>query len=166
MKPRELRDHKRAIKVLKDLPVFKPIKRNTLPKPFDQLGRRSHVYAAGPISISTDHALVFLYRDGEIFTDSCFYGYFACVLANGSFSLLMEFHWHPSHKGLHCKTPCGSQENYSGRLLAHAPELNLASDCTLDPRMEGDRLELIRLFCKACNVTMKFSEADQFSLLQ
>lgn len=166
MNPRDLRDHKRAAKVLTALPVFKAIKRNTLPKPFDQLGRRSHAFAAGPIPVSTNHSLVFLYRSGEIFTDTSFYGYFACSLADGSFSLLMEFHWHPSHKGLHCKTPCRSKENYSGRLLAHAPELKLSPDCTLDPRDDRQRLELIRLFCKACNVTMNFNQADQLSLLK
>jgi hypothetical protein len=38
MTPRDLKAHKTAPKHLKEIPVFKPQKRNKLPKPFKTLG--------------------------------------------------------------------------------------------------------------------------------
>lgn len=156
MEPRELKAHKDALKILNAYPAFKPLnkKNNNLPKPLDGLGRRKNAHATGLLTLSDTHSAFFLYRDGEILTDRAFYGFLFCHLANGSLSPLHEFHWHPSHKGLHCKMPCKTQTNYSGRQLSQAPEFNLSMDRPYDPAVLSDRTHLIRLFCRACGVTM------------
>lgn len=156
MEPRDLKAHKDALKILNSYPSFKPLnkKNNSFPKPLDTLGRRKNAHATELLSLSDTHSAFFLYRDGEILTDRAFYGFLFCHLENGNLYPLHEFHWHPSHKGLHCKIPCKTHINYSGRQLIQAPEFNLSMDRPYDPATSGDRNHLIRLFCRACGVTM------------
>lgn len=162
MDPRELRGHKLAQKTLSSYPTFKPLskKNNNFPRPLDMLGRRKNAYASGLIAVSDTHSAFFLYRDGEILTDRAFYGYLFCTLSSGSLFPLHEFHWHPSHKGLHCKLPCKTEMNYSGRLLQLAPEFNLSMARPYDPANEGDRNHLVVLFCRACGITMTAPDDD------
>ncbi len=162
MEPRELRAHKLAAKSLPELPEFKPLNKRSsgLPRPLDGLGRRKNAFATGLISVSDTHSAFFLYRDGEILTDRAFYGFLFCHLQNGSLYPLHEFHWHPSHKGLHCKMPCKTVLNYSGRQLVQAPELSLTMDRPLNPADPTDRVALIQLFCQACGVTMPNMDED------
>ena len=162
MDPRELRSHKLALKTLSSYPTFKPLnkKNNNFPRPLDMLGRRKNAHASGLIDVSHSHSAFFLYRDGEILTDRAFYGYLFCTLSSGSLFPLHEFHWHPSHKGLHCKLPCKTEMNYSGRLLLQAPEFNLSMSRPYDPANENDRNQLVVLFCKACGITMTASDDD------
>lgn len=162
MTPRELLAHKLAPKFLPAFPEFKPLskKNNGLPRPLDGLGRRKNAFATGLIGVSDTHSAFFLYRDGEILTDRAFYGFLFCQLQNGSLYPLQEFHWHPSHKGLHCKVPCNTVLNYSGRQLIQAPELALSMERRLNPADPSDREDLIRLFCRACGVTMPQLEKD------
>ena len=169
MEPRELKAHKDAPKTLNSYPAFKPLnkKSNSFPRPLDALGRRKNAHATGLLSVSDTHSAFFLYRDGEILTDRAFYGFLFCHLENGSLYPLHEFHWHPSHKGLHCKIPCKTQIDYKGRQLVQAPEFNLSMVRPHDPANESDRNHLIRLFCKACGVTMEpKDEAQQQKLFQ
>lgn len=154
MTPKELQGHKLAPKTLGALPKFKELNRknNSYPKPLDMLGRRKNAFASGLITLSDTHEAFFLYRSGDILTDTSFYGYVFCRLVNSSLYPLYEFHWHPSHKGLHCKLPCNTTLDYNGRLLKAAPELSLNTDPTLDPRKEKDREKLISLFCESCGI--------------
>jgi len=158
MSPQELKSHKEHTKRLASLPVFTPLakKKNGLPKPLDMLGRRKEVFGSGLMKVSDTHIAFFLYRDGEILTDRAFYGYLFCELKNASLYTLYEFHWHPSHKGIHCKLPCNTDNNYAGRLLVQAPELQIQSSSSLDPANEQDRLELVRMFCEKCGVSVDF----------
>lgn len=163
MTPADLRDHKKSPKTLSAYPVFKGLnkKNNHFPKPLDSLGRRKGAHASGLVPVSEHHFAFFLYRDGEILSDRAFYGYLFCKLANGTLSPICEFHWHPSHKGLHCKLPCNTTLNYSGRLLVNAPELDLNIPGSLDPADDSDRRVLIRLFCAACGVTIPWDDEDE-----
>ena len=153
MNPRDLHEHKRSPKWLQQVPDFKPLKRGTLPKPFARVGG-SRVSSTGLIDISATHCVLFLAKDGELLTDSAFYGYMMCRLVGGSLSPLFEFHWHPSHKGFHCKTPCKATQSYTDRLLAQAIELDMKTDARLDPRKLQDRIQLINVFSDACGITL------------
>jgi hypothetical protein len=132
-------------------PSFKQLKKNKLPRPFARMGG-SRIQSSGLVKVSDEHTVLFIWRDGEIRTDAAFYAYLLCSLREGDFSVLLEFHFHPSHKGCHCKTPCRTTADYTNRLLPGAPELNLSSPAGLDPRSEADRLKLIHCFCKACGI--------------
>ncbi|WP_081712930.1 hypothetical protein [Burkholderia sp. AU4i] len=153
MKSRDLAAHKAARKALSELPNFSPMKRGKLPKPFAKMGG-SRLFTTKLVPVSRDHHVLFYWKTGEILTDTAFYGYLMCVLANGALSVLFEFHWHPSHKGIHCKLPCGTDLDYTNRLLVRAPELALSGDTTLDPREEADRQRLIAIFCSACGISL------------
>ncbi|MCM2493284.1 hypothetical protein ACVCIH_17795 [Burkholderia glumae] len=153
MKARDLTAHKNAHKVLTESPAFFPMKRGKLPKPFAKMGG-GRLFCTKLVTVSSDHQVLFCWRTGEVLTDTAFYGYLICPLANGALSILLEFHWHPSHKGIHCKVPCGTDLDYTSRLLVQAPELRLKGDASLDPREEADRSKLIALFCSACGISL------------
>lgn len=157
MKRRDLAGHKIASKRLQDVPSFKQMKRGKLPKPFSKMGGARY-FATDLISVSDTHSVLFVWGNGEILTDTKFYGYLVCGLPNGSLSPLLEFHWHPSHKGIHIKIPCETELDYTNRLLPGAPELALDRTCALDPRVHDDRLRLITMFCQAAGI--KLGQAD------
>jgi hypothetical protein len=164
MTPRELKQHKKAPKIISAVPVFKPLKRKKLPKPFDRMGG-PRVVSTGLIKVSDDHAAIFFCRDGPLLSDTAFIAYLMCTLASGSLSPIFEFHWHPSHKGVHCKTPCKTQFNYTDRMLPGAPEFALKTNTKLDPREAGGRLKLIHAFCKSCGITLeRESQLGQLNL--
>ena len=102
--------------------------------------------------MSDTHRVFFFWRDGELLTDSAFLGWLMCELQDGQLYPLFEFHYHPSHKGVHAKLPCNTQLDYTSRQLPKAPELNLSTKGTTDPRTEEGRLTLIHQFCKACGI--------------
>jgi hypothetical protein len=116
------------------------------------------------IPVSDVHHVLFMWHDGPERTDRSFYGYLLCSVQTGALYPLFEFHYHPSHKGLHCKMPCRTQADYRNRLLAGAPELNLYASREFDPGSEQDRHELIRIFCKAVGVEMTEQVAPQLEL--
>lgn len=153
MSPKDLRDHKRTAKELSVHPTFKQLRRGRLPKPFNRMGG-SRLYATDVIDLSEVHCAVFMWRDGEILTDRAFFGHLLYRLSTGAFYPLFEFHWHPSHKGLHAKLPCRTDLDYTNRMLPGAPEFQMSSRGDLDPRKEEDRSELITEFCRACGVTV------------
>jgi hypothetical protein len=152
--PQELVGHKRVTKIMSALPTFKPMKRNKWPKPFHRMGG-PRVQATEIISVSDTHRVMFLWRDGELRTDSCFYAYLLCELSGGALGPVLEFHLHPSHKGIHCKVPCGTSDDYTNRLLPNAPELSIDRSTVLDPRNEVDRTKLIAVFCDTCGITVR-----------
>ena len=158
MKPRDLRDHKKVSKQLTAIPVFKPLKRNSLPKPFKKFGG-PRFWSSGMIDVSAEHVVMMLWRDGDILTDRSFYAYLLCTRSDGKLSPLCEFHWHPSHKGFHCKTPCQSNVDYTNRLLVQAQELRLTTDDRLDPREEPDRNKLVIRFCEITGIALPTSDS-------
>lgn len=153
MTPKELADHKAVPKRLAGLPQFKSIKRGKLPKPLHKLGG-PRLQATDLIAVSGSHSVVFIWRDGELLTDSAFFAYLFCTLGDGSLYPLFEMHFHPSHKGLHAKLPCKTELDFTSRLLPGAPELALSGRDDLDPRSDGDRSSLIDRFCAACGIAM------------
>lgn len=159
MTPRELKAHKTAPKHLKEIPVFKPQKRNKLPKPFKNFGG-PRIESTGMIDVSSDHVVFMYWRDGQILTDRSFYAYLFCRLANGSLSPVFEFHWHPSHKGFHCKTPCRTNYDYTDRMLPGAPELALKTKYGTDPKIYADRLHLIIEFCRSCGISLPDNDTN------
>lgn len=160
MTPQELKAHKLALKQLNEIPVFKPQKRNKLPKPFKNLGG-PRIESTGMLDVSAEHVAFMFWKDGQILTDRSFFGY---RLANDDLSPLFEFHWHPSHKGFHCKTPCKTISNFTNRALPGAPELALKTEPTLDPKNCQDRLQLIIAFCSWCGISLPDKNGDSKSL--
>lgn len=161
MTPRELKAHKLAAKQLKSALVFKPRKRNKLPKPFKGLGG-SRIQSTGMLDVSDTHVAFMYWRDGPILTDRSFYAYLFCRLANENLSPIFEFHWHPSHKGFHCKTT----EDYTNRTLVRGPELALTTPENLDPKVEDHRFKLIFEFCNLCRIDLPTGDSNQHRLCQ
>lgn len=157
MNPKDLKRHKEAPKRLDIIPVFRPQKRNKLPRPFKSLGG-PRIHATGMIDVSADHVAFMYWRDGPIFTDRSFYSYLFCRLPGGNLSPLFEFHWHPSHKGYHCKTPCSADSDYTNRVLPGAREFALTTNPKADPAKEEDRLALVINFCKLCGISLPDSD--------
>lgn len=153
MKRRDLADHKTAPKRLRNMPTFRQMKRGKLPKPFHRMGGARYS-ATDLIPVSETHSVLFIWGNGDILTDTRFYGYLLCGLPNGSLSPLLEFHWHPSHKGVHIKVPCETSLDYTDRLLPGAPELALKSSRIFDPRLSDDRKRLISVFCQAAGIAL------------
>ena len=153
MTPAELAQHKVAPKRLAGTLAFKPVKRGKLPKPFHKMGG-PRLRATELTSVSEIHRVLFVWRDGELKTDSLFLAWLLCEMEEEVLFPLFEMHYHPSHKGLHAKLPCKTDINYEGRQLVKAPELTLSSVDGLDPRNEADRQQLINRFCQACSITM------------
>ena len=153
MTPAELAQHKAATKRLAGTLAFKPMKRGKWPKPFHKMNS-PRVRATEVTPVSETHRVMFLWRDGELKTDSAFLAWLFCELDEEVLFPLFEMHFHPSHKGLHAKLPCKTDTNYEGRQLVQAPELALSSVDGLDPRSEADRQQLINRFCQACGITM------------
>lgn len=157
MKRRDLAGHKAAEKRLEKVPTFKQMKRGKLPRPFNRMGG-PRLFSTELMPVSNSHVALFVWGDGEILTDTKFYGYMFCRLANGSLYPLVEFHWHPSHKGVHIKMPCETELDYTARLLPGAPELALKLQRVLDPRSHDDRVRLITLFCEATGIKLGDAE--------
>lgn len=153
MTPNELIGHKSAPKRLEVLPVFFKAKSVKLPKPFDKM-RSPRLYTSGGLSVSETHQVFLFWRDGELRTDSAFFAWLMCRFPDGQLSPLLEFHYHPSHKGAHIKTPCKTELNYTNRQLPQAPELNVKLASDIDPRADGGRSVLIARFCQACGIAL------------
>lgn len=162
MTPKELALHKAAYKQLQCVPVYKPLKRNKLPKPLHKMGSL-RIQATDLLAVSDTHRVVMMWRDGETRQDSAFLAWMFCILESQDLYPLFEFHFHPSHKGVHCKLPCKTQSDYTSRQLPGAPELGLVTLEGLDPRIDIDRQKLTLQFCKACGITL-VSEKDTWTL--
>jgi len=162
MTPQELVLHKIAPKQLRGMPAFKPLKRNKLPKPLHKMGS-ARILSTELLEVSDTHRVVLMWRDGETLQDAAFMAWLFCVLENQSLSPLFELHFHPSHKGVHCKLPCKTSVDYTSRQLPGAPELRLLTAEGLDPRVEIDRHKLTLQFCQACGITLA-SEKDTWTL--
>ncbi len=161
MNPRDLKDHKSAPKQLSDVPQFKA--RARLKRPFKHVGG-PRVSSTGILDVSSTHAILMYWRDGPVLTDRAFYGHLFCRLASGKTSPLFEFHWHPSHKGLHCKTPCKTENDYTDRNLPGAPELGITTKKQYDPKSPNDLKMLVMLFCKSCGISLPTSDSNTPSL--
>ena len=153
MTPKELAIHKAAPKRLSELPSFRSVKRGKFPKPLHKMGG-PRLQATDLVEVSENHRVVFIWRDGELRTDSAFLAYLFCETEDGALYPLFEMHCHPSHKGVHAKLPCDTELNFASRLLPGAPELALSGRDDIDPRMDVDRRSLVVRFCKACGITM------------
>lgn len=163
MHPKELAAHKCAPKLLAAAPRFRKLARNALPKPFNRIGRQGS-QSTDLLAVSDDHRVLFMWHDGPERTDRSFYAYLLSVSRNGDLYPLFEFHYHPAHKGLHCKVPCQTGANYRNRLLPGAPELNLKPAREFDPASEHDRAALIKVFCNAVGIETMFEDDRQAKL--
>jgi hypothetical protein len=163
MTPRDLKAHKETPKRLESKPVFKPQARKKLPKPLHRVGG-PRIESTGLLNVSADHVMCAFWKDGQILTDRAFYAYLFCRLSDGALGPLFEFHWHPSHKGFHCKTPCNTTGDYTNRVLAGAPELALKTNHRLDPKNDDDRMKLVMIFCEWCGVSLPDNDANSHSL--
>lgn len=162
MTPKELAQHKATAKQLLGAPVFKPLKRNKLPKPLHKMGS-ARLMSTDLLTVSDTHRAVLMWRDGETLQDSAFMAWLFCALENQSLYPLFELHFHPSHKGVHCKMPCKTESDYTNRQLPGAPELDLLTIEGLDPRVDADRQKLTLQFCMVCGITPA-SEKDTWTL--
>ncbi|SAK39197.1 hypothetical protein AWB75_00017 [Caballeronia catudaia] len=164
MKPDQLRSHKQALKTLTASPKFRQMNKSKWPKPFNRMAR-PRVQATDLIPVSDAHRVLFMWRDGDEITDRSFYGHLIFTSPKGDLYPLFEFHYHPSHKGVHCKLPCETTIDYRNRLLPGAPELNLESSRVFDPGVSDDRSALIVLFCRATGITISNEQNGQGDLL-
>lgn len=162
MSPKDLAKHKTAAKRLLGAPAFKKLKRGKLPKPLHKMGG-ARILSTDLLPVSDTHQAVFMWRDGETLQDSAFMAWMFCILENQSLYPLFELHFHPSHKGVHCKLPCNTENDYTNRQLPGAPELELLTVKGLDPRIEAHRQQLILQFCEACGITLA-TEEDLWTL--
>ena len=106
----------------------------------------SRIQATDLLSVSDTHRVVLMWRDGETRQDSAFMAWMFCLLENQDLYPLFELHFHPSHKGVHCKLPCKTENDYTSRQLPGAPELDLFTLEGLDPRVDVDRQKLTLQF--------------------
>ncbi len=158
MKRQTLAAHKAAPKILSIAPIFSTSKRGKLPKPLHQIGG-PNVQVTPLIQVGEGYSAWFMWKGGDTLAQSAFYGYLFQHVGSGNLFPLCHFHWHPSHKPIHFKTPCDSDLNYTNRGLPGGKELNLTTPVTpLDPRKDGDRLKLMELFCATCGIA--FGEQD------
>ena len=152
MTPKELAHHKAAKKRLEGVPSFHKAKSGPkLAKPFDKM-RGPRMFSTGELSVSDVHRVYFFWRDGDLLTDSAFFGWLMKVMENGHLYPLFEFHYHPSHKGIHAKLPCKTELDYTQRQLPQAPEFQIKTESQHDPRTDVGRLALIDQFCTACGI--------------
>ena len=162
MIPKELAQHKAAVKHLRGVPVFKLLKRGKLHKPLHKMGG-ARIMATDLIPVSGLHQAVLMWRDGETLQDSAFMAWLFCLLENGDLYPLFEMHFHPSHKGVHCKLPCKTENDYTNRQLPGAPEFGLLTAEGPDPRTESHRQQLTMQFCETCGITLT-QEKDPWTL--
>lgn len=155
MTPRDLKAHKIAPKQLKDFPEFKARKR--MQRPFKHVGG-PRIFSSGILEVSDTHSALMFWRDGQILTDRAFFGHLFCRLTSGSSSPIFEFHWHPNHKGIHCKTPCMTENDYTDRNLPGAPELSIKTAFQYDPKKLDDLKMLVMIFCKSCGILLPVSD--------
>lgn len=165
MTPHELKIHKKAEKLLKVIPSFSLQKRNKLPRPFQKLGG-DRILSSGMMEVSDSHVAFMYWRDGDILSDRSFFGHLFCRLANGDLSPIFEFHWHPSHKGVHCLTPCKTSSDYTNRHLKQAPELAIKTEKLFDPRVEVELNQLVILFCESCGISLPPKDTNSKQLWQ
>lgn len=164
LEPKELAAHRQVRKTLSGALQFKPMNKTRWPKPFNRMAR-PRVHATDLTPVSDDHCVLFIWRDGDELEDRSFYGHLLHALPPGDLYPLLEFHYHPSHKGLHCKVPCRTTFDYRNRLLPGAPELNLKSYRRFDPRVVEDRAALIVLFCEIAGISISNEQNGQGDLL-
>lgn len=153
MKPQELYLQKLHHKRLPGSPIFKPLKKGKLPKPFAKMGGL-RISATDLIDVSPTHRVLFLWKDGQILTDRSFFAWLFEKVGDNSLYPLVEMHWHPSHKGLHVKTPCNSELDYTDRQLPGAIELGVRSGSLYDPQRDADRIQLIEKFCSIAGIQL------------
>lgn len=158
MDPRQLKVQKAQPKRLQSTPSFKTLKKGKLPKPLAKLGG-PRLSATDPIEVSPNHLVVFVWKDGEILTDRAFYGWLFKKVGTDNLYPLMTMHWHPCHKGLHIKVPCKTTLDYTNRDLPGAPELDIHTAMTYDPKSENDRLALMDAFCRAAGIKLGAEES-------
>lgn len=151
MSPRDLRAQKAQEKRLAINPAFKTMKKGKCPKPFAKMGG-PRLSCTDLIDVSPFHQVIFIWKDGQIRTDRSFYGWLFKKVSPRGLLPLLEMHWHPSHKGLHVKMPCNTEQDYLNRQLPGAPELGVNTVKAYDPKIESDRLELIEHFCVAAGI--------------
>jgi len=160
---RDLRAHKATPKRLTDVPTFKPQARNKLPKPFKKLGGE-RIRSTGMLEVSDDHVAFMFWRDGALLTDRSFYGYLFARLAEGRLGPVFEFHWHPSHKPIHCKVPCKTTSDFTDRTLRQAPELELRTSSCLDPKNPEELAQLVVQFCNSCGIDLPDNDPNTMRL--
>lgn len=165
MTPNDLKKHKLALKQLVTKPSFNPLKRGkkALPSPLSKLGG-ARVHSTELLNLSSDYSAFMYWIDGPIKSDRKFFGHLFTRLASGKLSPIFEFHWHPSHKGFHCKMPCKTDLNYTSRFLVGAPELQLTTDASLDPKNPSDLLELVFIFCSVCGIILPNNDPNSLSI--
>ena len=169
MNRQDLRSIKNIYKEINSRSVsFSRLRKNTLPRPFKRMGG-SRVESTGLLEVSKSLYVLFIWKTGDILTDTAFYGYL--MRKEGDEILnLFEFHWHPSHKGYHCHVPCDAKNHDTNRMIPKdAPELDLINKNNpvpnLDPRDENDRLKLINFFCEKVNLrVINTDETAQFEI--
>lgn len=148
-----LKLQKKQPKRLPAKPVFKAMKKGKFPRPFSKMGG-PRLSATDLIDVSPNHQVIFLWKDGQILTDRSFYGWLLKKVGTANLYPLLEMHWHPSHKGLHIKTPCEASNDYTDRQLPGAKELDIRTVKMYDPQVESDRAFLIGKFCEIAGIDL------------
>jgi hypothetical protein len=151
MDEKQLLEHKRSSKRLSKQPLFKPLKRRTLPKPLHQVGG-PRLHGTAMLPVGGNYEVCFIWRDGPLLADTAFYGWLFTCESKGRYPLA-SLHYHPSHKPVHLLTPCRVDRDLTDRQLPGAMEFDISEE-NFDPRQEGDRLKMVVLFCKRCGIIL------------
>lgn len=165
MEARPLRDLIKQEKVLQEYPKFYAgTHSRTYPKPLNRF--RGTCYVSELLSVAEHQVVLFVYKRAAIAEDCKFYAYWGFRLTTGEYEPLLEWHYHPSHKGIHCKVPCETTLVYTSRQLVNAPELSVCFGKQPDIRTEWGVQEMIGLFCKKLNIRLpEISQTDLFEEL-
>lgn len=146
-----LRQHQNREKRLPNRPAFYPARRNRLPKPLHQLSG-PRLFTTDLLELAEVYRACFVWRNGELLSDTAFYGWLFEVRPKGMHPLAV-MHYHPSHKPLHLLTPCEEDRDFTNRSLPGVREFNLRTR-RYDPRLERDRLDMIAMFCDRCGIDL------------
>ena len=106
------------------------------------------------LSVAPNQVVLFAYKRAALLEDCKFWAYWGFLLATGEFQPMAEWHYHPSHKGIHCKVPCGTDKDYTSRMLAQAPELSVCPQKMPDVRTSAGIDQLIGIVCEKLSIHM------------
>ena len=163
MDAKPLRDLIKEEKVLQEKPKFYVgTHSRTYPKPLNLF--RGTCCVSKLLPVAEHQVVLFAYKRAAIEEDCKFYAYWGFLLTTGEYEPLMEWHYHPSHKGIHCKVPCETTLSYTSRQLVNAPELSVCLGKRPDIRTDWGVQEMIGLFCGKLNI--RLPETSQTALFE
>lgn len=157
-------EYKRMVKAIPEKIIFRKGKiSKSYPRPLNAF--KNSYWVSDVLDVATNQVVCFAYKQSSSLVDSKFYAYWGLRNSKNELIPLMNFHYHPSHKGIHARFACKTTELFTSRYLVVAPELNLHKKHQPDIRTQEGINELICLFCKSAGIELpKENFPNQLSL--